>query len=78
MFYLISSFVHLAIRHHEQTFLIISSDDRIVAFKAKYNIPRDVEVKTCIDDEVAKNRGFGRVVIPLIAFVEGGSSDTHE
>lgn len=47
-------------------------------FKAKYNIPQDVEVKPCIDGEVAKNRGFGRVVIPLIAFVEGGSLDIHE
>ena len=47
-------------------------------FKAKNNIPQDVEVKPCIDGEVAENRGFGRVVIPLIAFVEGGSLDIHE
>ena len=57
---------------------LVSFDDRIVAFKAKYSIPQDVEVKPCTDGKAAKNRGFGRVVIPLIAFVEGGNSDTHE
>ena len=51
---------------------LVSSDDRIAAFKIEYKIPQDVEIKPCIDGEVAENRGFGKVVIPLIPFVEGG------
>ena len=57
---------------------LVSFDDRIVAFKAKYKIPLDVEIRPCTDGEVAENRGFGKVVISSIAFVEGGSLVTYE
>lgn len=45
---------------------------RIEAFKAKYDIPLDVEIRPCEDGEVAENKGHWSVVIPLVAFVDGG------
>lgn len=51
---------------------LVSTPEDIEAFKAKYNIPRDVEIRPCKEGDIAQNKGFGRVVIPLIAFVKGG------
>lgn len=45
---------------------------RIEAFKAKYGIPLDVEIRPCEDGEVAENKGHWSVVIPLVAFVDWG------
>lgn len=39
-------------------------------FKRVYRILEDVEVRYCPDSEVIK--GEGRVIIPLVALVEGG------
>lgn len=42
------------------------------AFKAKYNIPAEVEIEHCHLGEWHTKRPKGAVVIPMIAFIEGG------
>ena len=39
---------------------------------AKYHIPQGVGLQYCAPDQVLTNRGEGQVVIPMIAFIEGG------
>ena len=51
---------------------VVNSPKLIAPFKAKYSIPQDIKIRPCEDGEVAKNRGHGWVVVPLIAFAEGG------
>lgn len=41
-------------------------------FRRNYNFPEDVEVRYCLKFEAILSRGEGRVVIPLVAIVEGG------
>lgn len=41
-------------------------------FRRKYNFPDNVKVKYCSESEAILSRGEGRVVIPLVAIVEGG------
>ena len=40
--------------------------------RLKYNFPDDVGVRYCLKDEAILSRGEGRVVLPLVAIVEGG------
>ena len=42
------------------------------SFRAKYHIPQGVGLQYCAPDQVLTNRGEGQVVIPMIAFIEGG------
>ena len=41
-------------------------------FRAKYHIPPRVVLEYCSPDRVHTNREIGQVVIPMIAFIEGG------
>ena len=41
-------------------------------FRAKYHIPQGVSLRYCALDQVVTDRKEKEVVIPLIAFVEGG------
>ena len=41
-------------------------------FRAKYHIPQGVTLWYCAPDQIVTNREEGEVVIPMIAFVEGG------
>ena len=41
-------------------------------FRAKYHIPGDVGLKYCPAEAVAGSRKEGEVIIPMIAFIEGG------
>ena len=41
-------------------------------FRAKYHIPQGVALRYCAPDQVVTNRNEGEVVIPMIAFIEGG------
>ena len=42
------------------------------AFKARYNIPHGVSIQHCLLGEWHAFRLEGAVVIPIIAFIEGG------
>ena len=42
------------------------------SFRAKYHIPQGVGLQYCAPDQVLTNKGEGQVVIPMIAFIEGG------
>lgn len=52
---------------------MVDTPKRLVNFKKAYNIPDDVEMRYCSDSEVILSRGEDRVVIPLVAIIEGGS-----
>ena len=41
-------------------------------FMAKYHIPQGVVLEYCSPDRVHTDREVGQVVIPIIAFIEGG------
>ena len=41
-------------------------------FRAKYHIPPGVVLEYCSPDRVHTDREMGQVVIPMIAFIEGG------
>ena len=41
-------------------------------FRAKYHIPGDVGLEYCPAEAVAGSRKAGEVIIPMVAFVEGG------
>ena len=57
---------------------MIDTPERLTEFRRKYNFPDDVEVSYCSESEAILSRGEGRVVIPLVAIVEGGSKDPYE
>ena len=42
------------------------------AFRAKYHIPQGVVLRYCPPEGVLLDRGVGEVVIPMIAFIQGG------
>ena len=44
----------------------------IELFKEKYHIPQEVVVRHCTIEGVEFDRKVGEVVIPMIAFIEGG------
>ena len=44
----------------------------IKSFKEKYHIPKEVSVRHCTTEWVEFDRKVGEVVIPMIAFIEGG------
>ena len=44
----------------------------IESFKEKYHIPQEVSVQHCTTEGVEFDRKVGDVVIPTIAFIEGG------
>ncbi|KAK9984641.1 hypothetical protein SO802_034166 [Lithocarpus litseifolius] len=50
----------------------VESDFAIEAFKTKYNIPQGVNLRYCSPEQILTNRDVGEVVIPVIAFLEGG------
>ena len=41
-------------------------------FRTKYHIPQGVALRYCAPDQVVTDRNKGEVVIPMIAFIEGG------
>ena len=44
----------------------------IEMFKEKYHIPQEVSIRYCSPEELAFDREVGEVIIPMIAFIEGG------
>ena len=52
--------------------LLVDSPAGMEGFRAKYHIPQGVVLEYCRLDRVLTNRNVGQVVIPMIAFIEGG------
>ena len=44
----------------------------IELFKEKYHIPQEVSIRYCSIEGLAFDREVGEVIIPMIAFIEGG------
>ena len=51
---------------------LVDSEEGIRNFRSKYNIPPMVGMKYAAQGEWADTRQTGEVVIPMIAFIEGG------
>ena len=51
---------------------LVDSQAGMEGFRAKYHIPPGVGLQYCPPDQVCTERGMGEVVIPMIAFIEGG------
>ena len=51
---------------------MVNTPESLKEFRRKYNFPEDVEVKYCPKSEVILSQGEGKVVISLVAIVEGG------
>ena len=47
------------------------------AFKTRYNIPHGVNIQHCLLGEWHALRSEGVVVIPMIAFIEGGGGNAN-
>ena len=51
---------------------LVKTPALIESFKEKYHIPQEVSVRHCTTEGVEFDRKVGDVVIPMIAFIEGG------
>ena len=51
---------------------LVNSPAKIEAFKARYRIPQEVALQYCAPDQLLTHREEGEVIIPMIAFIEGG------
>jgi len=51
---------------------LVNTPALIEIFKEKYHIPPEVVVRHCTTEGVEFDRKVGEVVIPMIAFIEGG------
>ena len=51
---------------------LVDSEEGIESFKAQYRIPPGVSIRYCKEGDWHTNRQEGEVVIPMIAFLEGG------
>ena len=51
---------------------LVDSPALIEIFKEKYHIPQEVSLQYCPLERIAFDREVGEVVIPMIAFIEGG------
>ena len=51
---------------------LVDSPLKIELLKQKYHIPQEVGLRYCSTEQIATNRETGEVIIPMIAFIEGG------
>ena len=51
---------------------LVDSPTGMEGFRAKYRIPPEVGLEYCSSDQILTKRKMGQVVIPIIAFIEGG------
>ena len=51
---------------------LVDSLVKIEAFKAKYHITQEVALGYCAPNQLLTHREEGEVIIPTIAFIEGG------
>ena len=50
----------------------LASEEGLENFKAQYRIPPRVAIRYCKEGQWFEDRKEGEVVIPMIAFIEGG------
>ena len=51
---------------------LVDSNAGMEGFRAKYHIPQGVALQYCAPDQIVTHREEAEVVIPMIAFIEGG------
>ena len=51
---------------------LIDSSASMESFRARHRIPSEVGLQYCPPEDVLLDRNKGEVVIPMIAFIEGG------
>ena len=51
---------------------IVDSSAGIESFRARFHILQGVALQYCAPDQILTDRREGEVVIPMIAFIEGG------
>ena len=51
---------------------LVDSPLKIELFKQKYHIPQEVGLQYCSTKQITTDREKGEVIIPMIAFIEGG------
>ena len=51
---------------------LVDTPARMENFRAQYHIPRGVNLQYCPPDRILTNKEVDEVVIPMIAFIEGG------
>ena len=51
---------------------LVDSPSKIELFKEKYHIPQEIGLRYCSTEQIVTNREGGEVIIPMIAFIEGG------
>ena len=51
---------------------LVDSPSKIKLFKEKYYIPQEVGLRYCSTEQIVTNREVEEVIIPIIAFIEGG------
>ena len=51
---------------------LVKNPTLIELFKEKYHITQEVSIRYCSTEELALDREVGEVIIPMIAFIEGG------
>ena len=51
---------------------LVDSPLKIELFKQKYHIPEEVGLRYCSTEQIAIDRETREVIIPMIAFIEGG------
>ena len=51
---------------------LVDSPLKIELFKQKYNIPQEVGLRYFFTEQIVTDREMGEVIIPMIAFIEGG------
>ena len=51
---------------------LVDSPSKIELFKEKYHIPQEMGLQYCSTEQIVTNKEVGEVIIPIIAFIEGG------
>ena len=51
---------------------LVDSPTSVEGFRSKYRIPQGVGLEYCSSDQILTKRETGQVVIPMIAFIDGG------
>ena len=51
---------------------LVNSPAAMEGFRVRYHIPQGVALQYCAPDQILTDRREGEVVIPMIAFIEGG------
>ena len=51
---------------------LVDSQAGIEGFRARYHILQGVALQYCAPDQILTNRPMGEIIIPMIAFIEGG------